>query len=49
MFLKYYIYCGEQNFYKIKKKPEDENIRKVRIDGKIYVLKSQMEQIARKI
>ena len=37
----------ENAFY--KKKPEEENIEKVRIDGKIYVLKSQMEQIARKI
>lgn len=33
----------------IMKKGEDENIEKVRIDGKTYILKNQMEQIARKI
>ena len=37
----------ENAFY--KKKAEDENIEKVRIDGKIYVLKNQIEEIARKI
>ena len=33
----------------IKKKIEDENIEKVRIDGKLYIFKDQMDQIARKI
>ena len=33
----------------IMKKGEDENIEKVRIDGKTYILKNQMEQVARKI
>ena len=39
---------NEENAF-LKKKTEDENIEKVRIDGKIYVLKNQMGQIARKI
>jgi hypothetical protein len=33
----------------IKKKNEEDNTEKVRIDGEIYILKNQMEQIAKKI
>ena len=33
----------------LKKKFEDENIEKLRIEGKTYIFKEQMNQIARKI
>lgn len=33
----------------IKKKKEDENIEKVRIDGKTYILRDQIDEIAKKI
>lgn len=41
-------HSNEDNSF-FKKKIEEENIEKVRIDGKTYILKNQMEQIARKI